>query len=79
MQGKEISVRGIAVSPGIAIGRAYVQQPREILAPNFLVAREKVEEEIERLHRGLERTRDVRRIRLQSRHRTHHRVFRHNW
>jgi phosphotransferase system enzyme I (PtsI) len=58
MQGKEISVRGIAVSPGIAIGRAYVQQPREILAPNFLVAREKVEEEIERLHRGLERTRE---------------------
>jgi phosphotransferase system enzyme I (PtsI) len=54
----EIRVRGIAVSPGIAIGRAYAQQAAEVVAPNFIVAPEKVEDEIERFHVALERTRE---------------------
>ena len=55
---KEIRLRGIAVSPGIAIGKAYVQGPREIVVPNFVVAKEKVEDEIRRFHAALDRTRD---------------------
>ncbi len=52
----EVRLRGVAVSPGIAIGRAYVQRPREIVAPNYLVAADKVEAEVERFRAALERT-----------------------
>jgi phosphoenolpyruvate-protein phosphotransferase (PTS system enzyme I) len=55
---KEIRLRGIAVSPGIGLGKAYVQAPREIVVPNFVVAREKVEDEIRRFRAALDRTRD---------------------
>ncbi len=52
----EVRVRGVAVSPGIAIGRAYRQQPAEVVAPNFIVAPEKVDDEIQRLHAALAKT-----------------------
>lgn len=50
-------MRGVAVSPGIVIGKAYVRRPDEIVVPNFVVDASKVDEEIERLHAGLEVTR----------------------
>lgn len=53
----EIRLRGVAVSPGIVIGKAYVRRPDEIVVPNFVVDAGKVDEEIERLHAGLEVTR----------------------
>ena len=52
----EVRLRGVAVSPGIAIGRAYVQRPQEIVAPNYLVAPNKVDEEVERFRAALART-----------------------
>src|SRR5262245_59292199 len=55
---KELRLRGVAVSPGIAMGNAYVQRPREILAPNFVVAPERVDEEIRRFHAALDRARE---------------------
>ncbi|HZL83808.1 MAG TPA: phosphoenolpyruvate--protein phosphotransferase [Candidatus Krumholzibacteria bacterium] len=54
--GKEMRLRGLAVAPGIAVGRAYVQRPREIVAPNFIVAPERVEAELARFHAALART-----------------------
>jgi phosphotransferase system enzyme I (PtsI) len=58
MPPREKRLRGTAVSPGIAIGRAYVQGPREIVVPNFVVAGEKVDHEIRRFHAGLARTQE---------------------
>ncbi len=53
---KEMRLRGLAVAPGIAVGRAYVQRPREIVAPNFIVAPERVDDELARFHAALSRT-----------------------
>jgi len=55
---KELRLRGVAVSPGIAMGNAYVQRPREILAPNYVVAPERVDEELRRFHAALDRARE---------------------
>ena len=61
----EVRLRGIAVSPGIAIGRAYAQEPAEVVAPNFIVATDKVEAEVERVHAALDQTRvEIRENRL---------------
>jgi len=54
----EIRFRGIAVSPGIVIGSAYVRQREEIVVPNFVVDAARVGEEIARLHAALAKTRD---------------------
>ncbi|MFQ5601379.1 MAG: phosphoenolpyruvate--protein phosphotransferase [Candidatus Krumholzibacteriia bacterium] len=55
---QEVRMRGFAVSPGIAISKAYVQRPREVVVPNFVVDAEKVDAEVERFHAALEQTRE---------------------
>jgi phosphotransferase system enzyme I (PtsI) len=54
----EVRLRGVAVSPGIVIGKAYVRRPEEIVVPNFVVDASKVDAEIERFRAALARTRD---------------------
>ena len=54
----EIKLRGVAVSPGIAIAGAYVRRPEEVVVPNFIVDAEKVEAEVERFRASLDRTRE---------------------
>jgi len=48
-------VRGIPVSPGIAIGPAYLMHPERREVPKRLIAPEQVEAEDVRLHRALDR------------------------
>ena len=55
---RELEIRGVAVSPGIAIGNAYVQRPTEVVVPNFVVDPEKTEAEVERLRAALAETRE---------------------
>jgi len=52
----EVRLRGIAVSPGIVIGKAYVRRPEEVVVPNFVVDPEKVDQEIARFRAGLDQT-----------------------
>ncbi len=54
----ELRLRGVAVSPGIVLGKAYVRQPEEVVVPNFVVDASKVEAEIQRLHAALRQTRE---------------------
>lgn len=54
---EEIRMRGIAVSPGISIGKAYVRRPEEVVVPNFVVDASKVDAEIERFRAALAQTR----------------------
>jgi phosphotransferase system enzyme I (PtsI) len=53
----ETRLRGVAVSPGIVIGKAYVRQPEEVVVPNFVVDASKVDDEIARFHAALAHTR----------------------
>jgi phosphotransferase system enzyme I (PtsI) len=53
---QELICRGTAVSPGIAISQAYVQQPREVLVPNYIIDASKIDQEIGRFHESLQRT-----------------------
>jgi phosphotransferase system enzyme I (PtsI) len=53
----EVHLRGIAVSPGIAVGNAYVRRPEEVVVPNFVVDPSKVDAEIERFRAALDQTR----------------------
>src|SRR5262245_59921935 len=50
---REVRLRGIAGSPGIVIGKAYVRRPEEVVVPNFVVDASKVDAEIERFRTGL--------------------------
>ncbi len=47
-------LQGIAVSPGVAIGEALVMDTEGFRIPRRFVARDAVEEEIERLHRAID-------------------------
>ena len=51
------TLRGIAVSPGIAIGPAMVIDPRGQRLPHRSIAAEAVAAELERLDRGLDSAR----------------------
>ena len=53
----EIRMRGVAVSPGIVIGKAYVRQREEVVVPNFVVDPSKVDDEVARFHAALSQTR----------------------
>jgi phosphoenolpyruvate-protein phosphotransferase (PTS system enzyme I) len=53
----EARLRGIAVSPGIVVGKAYVRRPEEVVVPNFVVDAVRVDAEIERFRAGLDQTR----------------------
>jgi phosphotransferase system enzyme I (PtsI) len=53
----EVRLRGIAVSPGIVLGKAYVRRPEEVVVPNFVVDASKVESEIQRFRAALGQTR----------------------
>lgn len=54
---EEVRFRGIAVSPGIVIGQAYVRRPEEIVVPNFVVDAAKVDAEVDRFQAALGHTR----------------------
>ncbi|NLS91290.1 MAG: phosphoenolpyruvate--protein phosphotransferase [Planctomycetaceae bacterium] len=47
-------LQGIAVSPGVAIGEALVMDTEGFRIPRRFVARDAVEEELERLHRAID-------------------------
>ena len=47
-------LQGIAVSPGVAIGEALVMDNEGFRIPRRFVARDAVEEELERLHRAID-------------------------
>lgn len=51
-------LRGIPVSPGIVIGKAYLVDRRKVHPPERIIDPEMVEQEIERFRRALEVTRD---------------------
>jgi len=53
----ELRLRGVAVSPGIVISKAYVRRPEEVVVPNFVVDPHKMEAEIARFHAALAQTR----------------------
>ena len=50
-------LRGLAVSPGIAIGPVVVLDPRGLRLPPRSIAAETIARELERLDRGLEAAR----------------------
>ncbi|GAB4266547.1 MAG: phosphoenolpyruvate--protein phosphotransferase [Deferrisomatales bacterium] len=50
-------LRGIPVSPGIVIGRAYLVDFRKVHPPEQIIDPQMVDEEIERFHQALETTR----------------------
>ena len=47
-------LQGIAVSPGVAIGEALVMDNEGFRIPRRFVARDAVEEELERLHQAID-------------------------
>ena len=47
-------LRGIAVSPGVAIGDALVIDNEGFRIPRRFVSRDTVEDELERLHRAIQ-------------------------
>jgi len=53
----ELRLRGIAVSPGIVISKAYVRRAEEVVVPNFVVDPKKLDAEIARFHAALAQTR----------------------
>ncbi len=48
---------GFPASPGIAIGPAYVLRRERLVIPEYVIAKEEVEGEVERLHRAFAATR----------------------
>jgi phosphotransferase system enzyme I (PtsI) len=54
----QIVLTGIDASPGIAIGEAYVVDRRDLAIPEYEIAREDVEREVERFRGALERSRE---------------------
>lgn len=53
---KEMNYTGLGVSPGIAIGVAYVHNPGFVSVPKFRISKNKIEEEKERLVQAVEKT-----------------------
>jgi len=53
----ELRLRGVAVSPGIVISKAYVRRPEEVVVPNFVVDPHKVDAEVARFQAALAQTR----------------------
>ena len=53
----ELRLRGIAVSPGIVISKAYVRRAEEVVVPNFVVDPKKLDAEIARFHAAMAQTR----------------------
>jgi phosphotransferase system enzyme I (PtsI) len=51
--------RGLAASPGIAIGPAYVLRRERLTIPERVIATEEAEGEVERLHRAFAATRET--------------------
>ncbi len=54
---RQIVLKGIPASPGIAIGRAYVFDPRQPAVAALEIAERNVEREVERFLKAIERTR----------------------
>jgi phosphotransferase system enzyme I (PtsI) len=54
----EVILQGVAVSPGIAIGRVFMLSGALPAVERRALAPEEVGAEIERLHRALEKTKD---------------------
>jgi len=49
--------KGIVVSPGIKIGKAYVLENNKIIIPKYRIKESEIEKELERLDKALEKTR----------------------
>jgi len=63
---RQIVLRGVAASPGIAIGRAFVFDPRKPVIESRPLKEKQVEREVERFNRALERTKkQIQRLRQQ--------------
>lgn len=57
MEQVEKIFNGLSVSPGIGVGKAFVRESGAIAAPKYRIARSEVNDEIERFHRAVTRTR----------------------
>ncbi|MGA0392826.1 MAG: phosphoenolpyruvate-utilizing N-terminal domain-containing protein, partial [Rhodospirillales bacterium] len=57
MSKKELKFEGLSVSPGIGIGKAFVRESGAIAAPKYKIRRREINEEVERFHRAISRTR----------------------
>ncbi|PLX41486.1 MAG: phosphoenolpyruvate--protein phosphotransferase [Deltaproteobacteria bacterium] len=53
-----VELKGIPVSPGIVIGRAYLVDRRKVKPPEQIIEPEQVEGEISRFHAAIEESRD---------------------
>jgi len=63
---RQVVLEGIAASPGIAIGRAFVFDPRQPVIEARLLSEKESKREVERFKRAIERTRrQIRRLRDQ--------------
>jgi len=63
---RQVTLRGVSASPGIAIGRAFVFDPHHMVIEARPVAPNKVEREVERFQRAIETTKKhLRRLRQQ--------------
>jgi phosphotransferase system enzyme I (PtsI) len=54
---KELKFEGLSVSPGIGIGKAFVRESGAIAAPKYKIRHREINEEVERFHRAISRTR----------------------
>jgi len=65
---RQVVLQGIAASPGIAIGRAFVFDPRRPVIEAHLLSKNEIEPEVERFRRAVERTKkQIERLRQQIR------------
>ncbi len=62
----ELFFRGIAASPGIALGRVHLVASEDPDVEDFDLAPEQLDEELRRFHRAIERTREDLRVLRQS-------------
>jgi phosphotransferase system enzyme I (PtsI) len=68
--------RGIAASPGVGIGEAYVIGRRRVHVPQRHIAREEVEDEVRRLHAALRVTQDqLEKVKGQLSHGEHRQIL----
>jgi len=63
---RQVVLQGISASPGIAIGRAFVFDPRQLVIEARPVGDNEIEREVERFRRAIDRTRkQIQRLRQQ--------------
>ena len=55
---QDLVFRGVGVSHGIIYGKAFVLDKRDLAVPKERIAKDKVEQEVRRLHEAIEKTED---------------------